>query len=307
MRIWLVMLGAMLGLLACGDSRQEAAPEALADTHDSGSPECLGSVGLCARTYDEVSYFTSHNAMSNEEEGWFVPNHYIPVSAQLELGVRALMLDIHIEAGDLMLCHGACIAGSEPLVPHLEGLRRFLEDNPTELLTLILESYAPASDVAEAFEAAGLDALAHAQSPDEPWPTVGALIESGGRLVVLSDEAQGGPAWMHDVWAHAFETHFSVTFAEDLTCETNRGDVESPLFIFNHFLSTPFADAGGAEAINEREFVLSRALECWEAHGTRPHFITVDFTSLGDVAGAVDALNQLESPKDRSERPARRR
>ena len=40
------------------------------------------------------------------------------------------------------------------------------------------------------------------------------------------------------VWAPAF--------AEDLTCEPNRGDVESPLFIFNHFLSTPFADADGA-------------------------------------------------------------
>ena len=112
---------------------------------------------------------------------------------------------------------------------------------------------------------------------------------------------------MHDVWAHAFETHFSVTFADDLTCETNRGDVSSPLFILNHFLSTPFADSGGAEEINEAALVLERSLECWEEHGTRPHFITVDFVSLGDVMGAVTALNELTSPTDRSERPARRR
>jgi hypothetical protein len=270
-------------------------------------PLCLGSAELCLRTYDEVSYFTSHNAMSNEAEGWFVPNHEVPIAQQLELGVRALMLDIHISEGDLMLCHGTCLAGSEPLGPRLETLRAFLEENPGELLTVILESYAPATLVAEAFTLAGLAELAHTQPVGQPWPTLGSLVADNERLVVFTDDPEGGPEWMHGVWSHAFETSFDVKSPEQLSCEPNRGQVGNALFILNHFLSTPFADPGGAAEINAAPFVLDRALGCWETHGRRPNFITVDFVSIGDVMAAVLELNELDVLTDRSERPARRR
>lgn len=291
--------GALLAVVACVAC--ETADEPVTPV------QCLGRVELCGRAYDEVSYATSHNAMSNEAEGWFVPNHEVPLHTQLELGVRALMLDIHISEGELMLCHGTCLAGSEPLGPRLEALRGFLEANPSELLTVILESYAPAPQVAQAFSVAGLEALAHTQPSDQPWPTLGDLLENNSRLVVFTDDAQGGPAWMHNVWDHAFETSFAVKSADQLSCEPNRGEVGNALFILNHFLSTPFADRSGAAEINPAPFVLNRALSCWETHGQRPNFITVDFVAVGDVMGAVLDLNQRESPTDRTERQARSR
>ena len=297
---------ALMASLGCAS---EVAPTSNPDVGapTEARPRCLGSADLCERSYAEVSYFTSHNAMSNEAEGWFVPNHLVPVEAQLELGVRALMLDVLSSDGALMLCHGTCLAGSEPLDTRLATLRSFLESHPGEILTLILESYAPAAEVAAIFEAEGLSALAHTQVPGEPWPRLEELIEADRRLVVFTDAADGGPDWMHDVWAHAFETHFSVTFAEDFTCEPNRGDPAHALFILNHFLSTPFADLNAASEVNAPDFVLERALSCWEAHDTRPNFITVDFVAQGDVMSAVDDVNQRSSPTDRSAHRARRR
>jgi hypothetical protein len=268
-------------------------------------PECLGHPELCSRRYDQVSYFTSHNAMSNEAEGWFVPNHLVPIKEQLQLGVRALMLDIHLHEESLMLCHGTCLAGSEPLVPRLEALRVFLEENPREILTIILESYAPAVTVADAFAEAGLIDLTRTQLADDPWPTLGDLMEANERLVVFTDAASGGPDWMHDVWAHSFETSFSVTLAEQLSCEPNRGAVGNTLFILNHFLSTPFAESLSAQKINPAGPVVDRALECWGVHDQRPNFITVDFATIGDVMGAVQQLNQLSGPTDRTGRQAR--
>ena len=292
----------LASLASCDSPRAAQELDALGST-----APCLGSSELCARTYEQVSYFTSHNAMSNETEGWFVPNHEIPIAEQLELGVRALMLDVHLSEGALMLCHGTCLAGSEPLGPRLETLREFLKANPGEVLTVILESYAPAASVAEAFTQAGLADYARSQALEEPWPTLGALIAADERLVVFTDDAAGGPPWMLDVWAHSFETSFDVGSPEQLNCEPNRGEVGNSLFILNHFLSTPFADPDGASEINRADFVLDRALECWAAHGQRPNFITVDFAAMGDVMGAVHELNLRSEPTDRTERQARHR
>ena len=253
---------------------------------------CLGSVELCERTYDEVTYFTSHNAMSNEAEGWFVPHHLVPISAQLDLGVRALMLDVHPYDGEVMLCHGTCVAGMQPLSAVLDQLRTYLDTHEREVLTLIFESYVSADEMATLFESAGLTAYAHIQDPAAPWPTLGEMIEEHGRLVVFTDAPEGGPPWMHDLWDHAFETHFEVKAAEDFSCETNRGDPQNALFILNHFLTNPFAHISNAEKVNEAELVLQRSEACWEAVDHRPNFVTVDYVTIGDVKSVVDTLNE---------------
>src|SRR5215207_1699725 len=67
--------------------------------------ECNGSAALCDRRFDEVVYPTTHNAMSNEAEGWLAPNQYLGIAQQLEDGVRGLMLDTHLWEGDVLLCH----------------------------------------------------------------------------------------------------------------------------------------------------------------------------------------------------------
>jgi hypothetical protein len=276
---WIPVLAALLGgLAACSEPADPA--------------RCLGSAELCDRNYDDVTFFTSHNAMSNEAEGWFIPHHLVPISEQLEMGVRALMLDVHPEGGETMLCHGTCVAGMQPLSAVLTLISQYLDGHDREVITLIFESYVPADEVAAVFEDAGLAAYAHTQDPATPWPTLGEMIDEDARLVVFTDAPEGGPPWMHALWDHAFETHFSVKATEDLSCETNRGDPNNALFILNHFLTNPFAHISNAEKVNTADLVLDRSQECWQAVDHRPNFVVVDYVSIGDVKSVVDTLNE---------------
>ncbi|MEM7247478.1 MAG: hypothetical protein AAF533_19235 [Acidobacteriota bacterium] len=252
---------------------------------------CNGSSALCSKRYDEVVHATTHNAMSSEEDGWILPNQTVDVPSQLESGVRALMLDIHDWFGSPHLCHGTCLGGLQPLDEGLSEIRGFLDANPREVVTLILESYSAIGDVESEFDAAGLLPLCHEQVLGEPWPTLGAMIESGRRVVILSDRDGGARPWHHDVWQHAWETSFSVERPEDFTCARNRGSSDNALFILNHFLTAPTARRSLAEQVNFDPLFTDRVLACEAESGRLPNFLTVDFHDVGDVLAVADALN----------------
>ena len=261
----------------------------------AGAP-CNGSEQFCDRRYDEVSYVTTHNAMSNQDEGWLAPNHIHGLRQQWEDGVRAMMIDTHYddEGGEEVpsLCHGSCRFGSIDLSVALADMEAFLRCNPEQVLTLIVEAYVSPEDTEAAFEEAGLLSYVYTHSRGADWPTLGAMIESGQRLVVLSDDG-GSPEWYMNLWEHAFETPFAAERSGDLVCEKNRGDSSNSLFVLNHFLTAPLASQRLAEQVNTNPFLVDRATECREAFGRIPNFVTVDFYSVGDVFAATADLNRL--------------
>lgn len=261
-------------------------------------PACNGSPDLCARPYDFAVFATTHNAMSNAEDGWVGANQTWSVVHQLDAGVRALMLDLHLwdndetEPESPWLCHGECLFGNRRLSEALEELRDWLHANPREVVTLILENYVPGADVIAAFQEAGLEPLLHAQTPGAPWPTLGRMIEEDRRLVVLSDALKGGNApWFLPVWTYAWETHWSAKTPSDLNCAPNRGDTDNDLFVLNHFLTDPLAFPRLAEQVNYNPFLIDRAIACRADSGRQPNFVTVDFCDIGDVFDAVATLN----------------
>ncbi|MFP6686564.1 MAG: hypothetical protein VB934_17725, partial [Polyangiaceae bacterium] len=83
------------------------------------APACNGSAELCDRRYDEVSHATTHNAMSSAEDGWLAPNQRHDMLRQLRDGVRALMIDTHMDDRQDVsvpsLCHGSCLFGALPM------------------------------------------------------------------------------------------------------------------------------------------------------------------------------------------------
>jgi hypothetical protein len=55
---------------------------------------CNGHVALCDRAYDEVVFPATHNSMSAaSESGWFFPEQPDGIVAQLDAGVRVLLVD----------------------------------------------------------------------------------------------------------------------------------------------------------------------------------------------------------------------
>ena len=259
-------------------------------TLDDG--RCNGDAALCERRYDQVAYATTHNAMSNADEGWLGPNQQHGITRQLEDGIRALMLDTHYDLGVAHLCHAYCELGKEPLVSGLLKIRRYLDLHPEEVVSIIFEAYISEADTAAAFAAAGLLPMLHTQPVAAPWPTLRHLIDAESRLVVFTDE-RGVLPWHHYVWDYASETPFSFETSADLSCAPNRGDPSQPLFILNHFLTQLLGSPALADQINHDPLFIDRALACQAERNRLPNFVTVDFYDIGDVFPVTAALNGL--------------
>jgi len=92
---WIVATGVALflilsvgGVVATSAARREAAA--------AGERACNGHAELCDRTIDRVAFPGSHNSMSTSSEpGWLFAEQSVGIRAQLEHGIRALLVKTH--------------------------------------------------------------------------------------------------------------------------------------------------------------------------------------------------------------------
>ncbi len=247
---------------------------------------------LLGRRYDEVSIVMTHNAMSNRAEGWLFPNQNHGLTRQLNDGVRGLMLDVHLVGNRPFLVHGKAFLGKRPLVDGLKEIRTFLEKTPRAVITIIFESYVDGKLVRHAFQEAKLLGSLHHQRRDAPWPTLKKMVDSGRRLVVMTDRDGGSWPGYHDVWKHCWETHFSVKRTRDFSFRRNRGQASNRLLILNHFLTRPTASPALAALANSQTVLGPRVEGCQTATGRRPHFVVVDFYDIGATQTVIDKFNR---------------
>ena len=255
---------------------------------------CNGSAHLCGKAYNDVTYAAAHNAMSNADDGWFLPNHYHGIPGQLRAGIRMLNIDLYRENGVVMMCHSQCSLGRAPFAAGLESVREFLEGNPRDIVTLTFQSAVPPGDIEACIEAAGLAPMAYAHDGGAQWPTLGDMIHAGTRLVVFSDRDAASPAWLNPATLIGNSPYYHTKIAA-FQC----GDPgDRPLYNLSHFLYGPHGHPGLAARANREKVVVGRALDCWKRTGKRPNFIMVDFYSGGDVVSAVDKLNAMKQIND---------
>ncbi len=270
----------------------------LGQSDDSGLDysDCPDSILPCSRPVDQVAFPTTHNAMSNEDDGWLFPNQQHDIPTQLADGVRAMMLDLHYDDEVVNLCHSECWLGSQTLHEGLREITDFLDEHPTELLAIIFESYVSATDAVQVFRSLGLDQRAWSPEPHVDWPTVEEMTDAGFQLLVFSDFEGGDPAWYMDLWSHAWETPWDNQEPGDFTCDpTSRGSTENPFSILNHFLTDPVALPELAEQVNFNPFFVERAQDCQQRWDRVPNFVTVDFYDIGDLFTVTDTLNAADT------------
>ena len=283
---------------------------------------CNGAVEYCDRPYNQVSVVCTHNAYATLDEGFIVPapNQKYGFTKQLDDGVRCLMLDIHSWLGKLYLCHGVCEAGRTNLNTALVEIADWMALNPNEIITFIVESHVGEKDLLSALVDSGLAApggvadekslvYQHTKTPGSPWPTLASMIEAGQRVVVFSDDEDAEAAWHLNWLKYGWETPYNDS---SFGCSPGRGNPEAydnQVFILNHYtLCAQGGCTSKAEVNNAYDFVLQRALECWEHHETNnpwkqiPTFINVDNyhvpsdaknNEIADVFEAVSTLNSL--------------
>lgn len=319
-----------LGLVAAG-----AAWGAVrgAQSLDAPARACNGAAELCDRRYDEVAYAATHNSMSSPFVVRIWPEHDSFLRGQLDAGVRALLIDTHywppvgsaralvdaagpgslplpepvadvvfrglgsLAAGrpGTFLCHNHCAFGAIEASVGLGEVRGFLDDNPGEVVTLIIQDVISPEDTVTAMDDAGLTPYLYPHDHGGgAWPTLGELIDRGTRLVVFAEDAGPPPDWYANAFEAMQETPFLVIEQDRFTCDHSRGDPDATLFLLNHWVQRVAPDPADAAVVNAYDFLLSRALQCQEERGLLPNFVAVNFYSIGDVIDVVATLNGLD-------------
>ena len=211
----------------------------------------------------------------------------------------------NLEAGgvrDIYMCHSLCEIGATLLSAELGRIRAWLEQNPREVLVIIIQDHVTPRDVADAFDSAGLARYTHAQDPAAAWPTLLQMIDSGRRLVVMAEKDNGGLPWYHDAFTFVQETPYTFETAADFNCRPNRGLPDSPLFMINHWITPALAGAGAAA--NSTAVLEQRLHECRERQRPLPNILAVDFYAQGDALSVAAQLNGIPPSPEPQETPS---
>jgi hypothetical protein len=274
------------------EDRHQPEPDAATDAA-VGGPPCNGHPALCTRRFDQVVFPTTHNAMSNADDGWFIANQTHNMQRQLRDGIRAMLIDTYRANGRELLCHTNCSFGSRPLADALEDVADFLEENQREVLALLIEDYLPAADIERAFAAAGLTEHVYSHPMGTPWPTLGEMIADGRRLVVTAQNGRPPPVWYHHMWDLVWDTPYAFRNQGEFSCRLNRGAAGNALFLLNHWIENPVPDPRLSATANARDTLLGRARRCQSESGQLPNFVAVNHYTAGALFEVVRLLNGL--------------
>jgi hypothetical protein len=194
----------------------------------------------------------------------------------------------------LYLCHNFCEAGATRFADTLATVRTFLDDHPTEIVSLILEDYVDANAIATAFDVAGLTRSVYAHRLGTPWPTLQAMLAMKKQLVVFSEHQGGTPRWYLPAFKEIQDTPYTFPSVAAFSCVVNRGPAKAPLFLVNHWLAStdePGSAQANAAAVNTKAVLQARVDRCRRVRGRFPNIVAVEFAELGDLLAVVDDLN----------------
>lgn len=150
---------------------------------------CNGHSELCSRRYSNITFVGAHDSPFVGDD--IADNQEVSIAEQLELGVRFLQGQTHIEGGTIRLCHTLCfLRDAGPLEEMLTPVKTFLDSNPNEVVTLLLTNQDGVEGTAfdAVFKGTGLDQYAYVPEDEmtlDQWPTLGDLIARDKRLVIF--------------------------------------------------------------------------------------------------------------------------
>jgi hypothetical protein len=298
------------GLEVCGDGQAACVLERSVHVKSctepqSAAPGCNGSLALCDRRYDEVAFAATHNSFAVLNAGIgqiLAANHSENITASLRAGVRGLMLDTRRSVLDqqVHVCHNDCfLADYGTLASVLRSVRRFLDANPSETITIVLENYVSDMDIWQVVVDEGLESYVW-ENPfpgARNWPKLGELAK---KVLIFNDAETKDPRTkIMAGWKQTFQNPYQYETTESLTganaCNYDRGS--GPIFVMNHFTTRGLATPGLAPANNARSLIAAHAQQC-AGMGRFPNFVFVDYWTSGDLRGGVQDVNGLERPID---------
>jgi len=269
---------------------------------------CNGYSDLCTKAFPDVSVVGAHNSYTASNTN-LAANQDYGVTQQLTDGVRLLQNQVHLQNGQLRLCHTSCLLYDGGLLSdYLTKVQTWMTANPTEVVSILLVNIdnQPATSFATAYESAGLDKLSYsppkATMTTADWPTYGALIDAGTRLVNFMDNTASFATvpYIIDEFSNMWESYFDVEDPAGFNCTIDRftGDTTNQMYLINHYLYTTSMLFGGSTPVpNKAQLNVTNAVSgagslgeeaedtCPPLHTRSPTFLLVDFYDYG--AGSV--------------------
>jgi hypothetical protein len=206
----------------------------------------------------------------------------------------------------IYLCHRFCELGAIPLDETLDDIRNFVVQHPDQVLVIVVEDYVTPEDFVAAVNDSGLDAYVYKRSITSSTPTLGEMVSSGHRVVLMAEMQGGGAHWYRSGYDDVLqETPYHFEDVSKLTdprklaasCQPNRGSDDNPLFLLNNWIDTsPAPKPSNAQQVNEYRALLDRARKCERIRGQISNLVAVDFYGVGDLMRVVDKLNGVSPP-----------
>lgn len=151
-----------------------------------------------SRPYSNHTFLAAHNSPFIGP----LPQHNqnLNITEQLSLGIRFLQGQTHrspTNESQLQLCHTSCaLEDGGPLVQFLETVRGWLQENPGEVVSILLTNgdRVGVEMFGEAFRESGIEEMVFvpetgdsgaAVLPIEKWPSVEEMVGMGKRVVVF--------------------------------------------------------------------------------------------------------------------------
>ncbi|KAJ3093027.1 hypothetical protein HK102_012236 [Quaeritorhiza haematococci] len=296
-------------VLLLGTVSLQHLPAPVAAQQPTSTAPCNGWVELCSKPYNAVLFPMTHNSFAvgpstppppaaSQNQDW-------TVARQLLDGVRAFEWDLHSKAGTIHLCHGPCDEpfrlDAGPLSNYINVLKTFMEQNPREVITIMLEN-------ADKFDAPTIaqnfaDVLPFVYTPQgAQWPTLGELIEQNKRLVIFTDNGVNLEThpWLLPALEYVTSSSFQVFTPTGFECDAfYPGPPRKALTRLNHFLNTRlsdtiyFADFNSANVTNSRESLQAHINSC-KGQNVFVNFLAVDFGATGDLLQVVASENGVQ-------------
>jgi hypothetical protein len=237
-------------------------------------------------------------------------HEYVKELGQQAFDAALAIRDRLVTGGDgehqIYLCHRFCELGAVPLDKTLGQIRDLVVSHPNQVLVIVNEDYVSPEDFVAAVKKSGLAEYVYKGPIGLASPTLGEMISSGHRVVLMAEQEAGVAPWYRDGYGDALqETPYSFKQASELTdsrklaetCQPNRGSSDNPLFLLNHWIDTsPAPKPSNAAEVNEYKALLARAQECEKVRNHVPNLIAVDFYATGDLIKVVEKLNGVSEP-----------
>lgn len=293
------------------------------DPHPKKPGQRIPVPALYHKRYSEQTFIGTHDAIAirTPENNWSLSgNQYFNVSTQLQSGVRFIQAQGHVDPNgtdEIRMCHFNCaLLDGGSLLELLTTVKNFLEENPTEIITLMLVNVGPPLEHwAKAFYSTSLDLLSYIPPPEKTygnmrisdWPTIASMVQTNKRLVTFLDKGANElevPFLLRE-FNYIFETSFVIDHPSQFSCKPSRpwyvyGYIPDRLSLVNHFLYAKFLGfrypnatyANHTNGAGFREGELGEhAVRCRGLYERRPNFLLVDFFNEGDVFDVEYGMN----------------